>query len=120
MITNGEGWHYLAVTKEKLPALLRGIISKQHGKSYFLNCRHSLAAKKLDSHTKLCENKDFCNIVIVIPSEDTKILEFNEYQQSDREPFIIYEDLECLAGKIEGCRNNPENSSATKVGKLIP
>ena len=25
MVTNGEGWHYLAVTKEKFPALLRGI-----------------------------------------------------------------------------------------------
>ena len=29
-------------------------------------------------HENVCENKDFCNIIM--PSEDTKILEFNQYQ----------------------------------------
>ena len=29
-----------------------------------------------------------------MPSEDTKILEFNQYQKSDKAPFIIYADLE--------------------------
>ena len=29
-------------------------------------------------------------------SEDTKILEFDEYQKSDKAPFVIYTDLECL------------------------
>ena len=29
-----------------------------------------------------------------MPSEDTNILEFNEYQKSDKAPFIIYADLE--------------------------
>ena len=37
--------------------------------------------KKLESHKKVCENKDFCNIKM--PSEDNKILEFNQYQKSD-------------------------------------
>ena len=67
---------------------------------------------------KVCEIKDFCDIVI--PSEDTKILEFNQYQKSDIAPFIIYSDLECLIEKIDGCENNPENSFTTKVGQLIP
>ena len=31
-----------------------------------------------------------------MPSEDTKILEFNQYQNFDKAPFIIYADLECL------------------------
>ena len=62
--------------------------------------------------------KDFCNIVM--PSEDTKILEFNRYGKSDQAPFIIYADLECLIEKIDGCRNSPENSSKTKVCKCIP
>ena len=30
-----------------------------------------------------------------MPSEDTKILEFNQYQKSDKAPFVIYADLEC-------------------------
>ena len=34
-------------------------------------------------------------------SEDTKILEYNQYQNSYREPFIIYADFECLTEKIE-------------------
>ena len=52
-------------------------------------------------------------------SHDTKILEFNQYQTSDKAPFIIYADLECIIEKIDGCKNNPENSSTTKVSKHI-
>ena len=51
--------------------------------------------KTLQSHQRVCENKDFCNIIM--PPEDTKILEFNQYQKSDKPPFIIYGDLECIA-----------------------
>ena len=47
--------------------------------------------------------------------EDNKILAFNHNQKSDEAPFITYEDLECIIGKIDGCKNNPENSSITKV-----
>ena len=54
-----------------------------------------------------------------MPSEDIKILEFNQYQKSDKAPFIIYADLECIIEKIDGCKN-PENSSTTKVSKHIP
>ena len=32
---------------------------------------------------------------IIIPSEDTDILEFNQYQKSDQAPLIVYADLEC-------------------------
>ena len=32
--------------------------------------------------------------IFTMPSEDTNILEFNEYQKSDKAPFIIYADLE--------------------------
>ena len=31
-----------------------------------------------------------------MPSEDTKILEFSQYQNSDKAPFIINVDLESL------------------------
>ena len=41
------------------------------------------------------------------------MLEFIQYQKSDKEPFIIYGYLECLIEKIEGCKNNPENLSTT-------
>ena len=55
-----------------------------------------------------------------MPSEDTKILEFNQYQKSDKASSIIYVELECIIEKINGCKNNSENSSATKVSEHIP
>ena len=71
LISNGGGRHYLAV--KKLSALLRGITSKNNGYIYCLNCRQSFRTKnKLESHKKVCENKDFCKIIR--PSEDNKLL----------------------------------------------
>ena len=127
MISNGEickatsegqrRWNYLAV--KKLSALLRGITLKNNDDFYCLNCLHSFRTKnKLEFHKRVCENKDFCDVIL--PSEDTKMLEFNQYQKSDKAPFIIYADLECIIEKIDGCKNNPENSSTTKVSKHIP
>ena len=55
-----------------------------------------------------------------MPSDDTKILEFNQYQKSDKAPFIIYADLECITEKIDGCKNNPDNSSTIKVSEYGP
>ena len=55
-----------------------------------------------------------------MPFKDTKILEFNQYQKSDKTPFIIYVYLECIIEKIDGCKNNPENPSATKVSEHVP
>ena len=54
-----------------------------------------------------------------MPSEDTKILEFNQNEKSNKAPFIIYANLECIIEEIDGCKNNPENSSTTKVSEHI-
>ena len=89
---NGEGWHYLTVKNPS--ALLREITSKHHGDFYCPNRLHSFATENKPKSHKVCKNKDFCNIVM--PSEDTKILKFNQYQKSDKVPFIIHVDLEFL------------------------
>ena len=73
--------------------------------------------KKLAAYKKVCENKRFCNVIM--PSEDNKILEFNQHQISDKAPFIIYADLECIIEKINECKTNPENSSTIKVSEHI-
>ena len=52
--------------------------------------------------------------------EDTKVFQFNQHQKSDKASFIIYAELECIIEKIDGCKNNPENSSTTKVSEHIP
>ena len=116
-ILNVGGWHYLPITK--ISASLRGITSKHHGDSYCLNCPNSFATEnKRESHKKVSENKNFRNVFI--PSDYTKISEFNRYQKPEKAPFTISADLECLMKNIDGCKNNPENLSTTKVGRHIP
>ena len=55
-----------------------------------------------------------------MPSKETKTLESNQYQGSDEVHFIIYTNIECSLEKIDGCKFNPENSSAIQVSKHIP
>ena len=75
MISNREKWHYPAV--KMLSALLRGTTLKNNGDSYCLNCLHSFRPKnRLESDKKVCEIKDFCNVIM--PSEDTKTFEQNQ------------------------------------------
>ena len=58
---------------------------------------------------------EFCGIVM--PSEKDKILKFKQPLMTDKIPYIIYADLESLILKIDGCRNNPEKSTTTKIGE---
>ena len=106
MVTHGEVWHNIAV--KKLSALLREKLSQDDDNPFCLNCFHLFRRKsKLESHKKVCENKDLCNVKIT--SENNKALEFNKYQKSDKTQSIIYADVKYLAEKIDVCQNNPEN-----------
>ena len=104
---------------KKTSALLHGITLKHKGDFYCLNCLHSFRTEnKLKSHEKVRKNKHFCGIVM--PLEKSKILEFNQYMKSDKMPHIIFADIESLFRKIDGCANNLENSSTTKIRENIP
>ena len=61
----------------------------------------------------------FLYVDVIRPPEDTKILELNQYQKSDKAPFITYADLEFWLEKIDGSKNDPQNSFTTKVGEHI-
>ena len=39
------------------------------------------------------------------------MLEFNQYQESDKAPFIIYPDLECIIEKTDGCKTKEQQES---------
>ena len=52
--------------------------------------------------------------------EDSKILEFHQYCKSHKAEFIIYAEIESLIIKKDGCKQNPEESSTTKVSQHIP
>ena len=43
-----------------------------------------------------------------MPSDDTKILDFNQYQKSDKAPFILYVDLECIIEKLMNVKIIPK------------
>ena len=62
----------------------------------------------------MCKATYFCETIM--PSEKDNILEFNQFMKSDKIPYIIYGDIESLIRKwIDGCVNNAENSSVTKI-----
>ena len=50
-------------------------------------------------------------------TEKDHISEFNQHMKSDKMSYIIYVDMESLIKKTEGCSNNAENSSTTKIGE---
>ena len=117
MITNGEKWHYLTV--KNLPGLLRGITSTHKEDFYCLNCFHSYRTKnKLESHKKICENHNYCNVEI--PTKNNNIIKYSQGEKSIKLPFVVYADLECLLKKNCTCQNNPNESSTTEINKHIP
>ena len=87
---------------------MRGITSKHYCDFYGVNFLHFFRIKnKFESHKRVRKNEDF--FIVIMRSKDAKILEYNQYQKSDKVTFIIYPDLEYLIGKIDGCKKLPEN-----------
>ena len=80
MNSNREKWYYLAV--KTFSTLLWGITLKNNSNFYYLNCLYSFRTKsKPQPHKRVCKIKNFCNLIML--SEDTKLLEFNQYQKFD-------------------------------------
>ena len=68
-------------------------MTSKHQDDFCLNCLHSFATE--NKLKKVCEKNDFCNVIM--PYEDTEILEFNQYQKFDQAPFITQAGLfQCL------------------------
>ena len=55
-----------------------------------------------------------------MPSEDTKILEFNQYQKSYKITSSVYADFESLIRKVDEPKNNSEKPSSKKTSDCIP
>ena len=71
-----------------------------------MNCFHSFRTNNKLEQSKVCKAffvnkvcKGFFDIFML--SEKTKILEFNQYQKSDKAQFIVYANLECIMEKID-------------------
>ena len=104
---------------KNLPGLLRGITSTHKEDFYCLNCFHSYRTRnKLESHKKICENHNYCNVEM--PTKNDNIIKYNQGEKSIKLPFVIYADLECLLEKMSTCQNNPNESSPTEINKHTP
>ena len=66
----------------------------------FFRCLHYFSAnEKLQSHVMDCEKMNDSSIRL--PSEDDRWLEFGNYNNRERVPFIVYADLECVLRKTK-------------------
>ena len=81
---------------------------------YCLNCFQTIR-KKFELDKKVGKNKGFC--CVIMPSEETKLLEFNQFRKFDNTTIFIYADLVSLIKTIDKSKNYPEKSSPTKVAE---
>ena len=117
MISDGEKYHYLAVTN--LSGLLQGNSSNHEGDFYCLNCFNSYTTKnKLKEHEEICNNHDSCRVEM--PYWVNKMLEHNPGEKSLKAPFAIYLDLECILKKLQSSQSNPEKSYTEKKARHEP
>ena len=90
-------YHYVWI--KNMSRLLNAQLSKSHGKSF--HCDRCLQIfydeDRLKIHEEDCKND--CRINLPDPKDN--ILKFEDYKKSERIPFIIYVDFECLLQKTE-------------------
>ncbi|KAL6418455.1 hypothetical protein ACFW04_012073 [Cataglyphis niger] len=63
-------------------------------------CMHYFrTSEKLSAHSEDCERMNEC--AIVLPTEEDKLLNFNNHERKERVPFVVYADLECALERKE-------------------
>ena len=83
-----------------------------------MNCFKSFRTKsKLEIHRKVCENRDYC--YVEMPNDENKVIEYKQSQKSEKNPFIIYSDLECLLEKTNNDQNNDQNNSVAITNHIL-
>ena len=116
MIPNRKEPHYPTV--KKLFALSRGIARKMLGFSLLKMSLFIQSKKELQLHKKICVNNIFC--LVVMPSEDRKILDFNQYWKFDETSSIIFADLESLIKEVDSCKRIPNDNLQKKYLNIFP
>ena len=117
LIKDGENSHYCLV--KNLSALLTSQINKHKSSLYFcLNCFNSYdKPEKLENHKEYCSENE--SVKIVMPPPNT-YLRFKNFLYSEKAPFVIYADFECLIKPIYNCDPDPNKSYTKKHQKHEP
>ncbi|XP_018371747.1 PREDICTED: uncharacterized protein LOC108766747 [Trachymyrmex cornetzi] len=73
---------------------------KEHKKFFCDRCLHYFGSSpQLEIHSEDCQKMNDC--AIRLPSEDDRWLEFDNHNNQERVPFIVYADLECVLRKTK-------------------
>ena len=116
-IKNGDNSHYCLV--KNLSALLTSQINSHKSKFYFcLNCLNGFDdPEKLEHHKEYCSEQE--SIKINMPPPNT-FISFKNFLYSEKAPFVIYADFECIVKPIDNCKPDPEKSYTNKYQKHEP
>ena len=109
--------HYCLIAS--MSRLLGLQVSKHNGKCFI--CENCLNPFKIEE--SLNKHKEYCdknNCVKINMPEKGSILNFKNFSHSERVPFVIYADMECLIKNILNCQPNPESSYTKKYQKHEP
>ena len=117
LIKNGDNSHYCLV--KNLSALLSSQINKRKSKFYFcLNCLNGYDnPEKLEIHNLYCSEKE--TVKINMPPPET-YLKFNNFLYSERAPFAIYADFECILKPMDTYETDPNKSYTMKYQEHEP
>ena len=98
---------------------MREITSKHDGDFCCLNFLHSFKTikNKLESYKNCVKRKIFG--ILLCPLNTLRYQSFINIRNLIKIPFVIYADLQFLIEKFDGCKNNSEKSSTTKVSEHI-
>ncbi|XP_039312988.1 uncharacterized protein LOC120359475 [Solenopsis invicta] len=108
--------HFVWITN--LSRLVSSQLSKnEHRKFICDRCLHYFhLEEKLLSHEVECGKVNNC--AILLPGEDDKYLEFDNYINKEYVPFVLYSDLECVLRKMENETENVSRFSITIIYAL--
>ena len=117
LIKDGKNSHYFLV--KNTSALLASQINNHKGTCHIcLNCFNGFnAPDTLNKHKEYCYNYE-C-VKILMPPAGT-FLRFKNFLHSEKAPFSIYADFECLIKSMDGCNPDPNKSYTKKYQKHEP
>jgi len=110
IISDNEKSHCVFI--KNTSALFNDNYTHSHKKYYCFKCMHGF-----DKEETLSKHKeDGCNAEskVILPTADEAFIQFKNYRNMLKVPFIIYADFECILEKITSAKPDEENSYTEK------
>ena len=117
LMKDGDNSHYCLV--KNISALLATQINNHKGSRHFcLNCFNGFnTPESLNKHKEYCYNNECVKINMPPPGT---YLRFKNFLYSEKAPFSIYADFECLIKPLDICDPDPNKSYTKKYQKHEP